>query len=264
MSSRQERRKEEREKLRQERQKEEAKARSSQQKRLWIGYGFAGLLVAAVLAGLVIVVAGSAGGGSGDAQIASQSGSTNEVPPDERDGTEPPAWEETDLTAAAEAAGCVTRLDIPEEGRTHIPPDAEPPEYETSPPTSGNHVEPPLQQADGAYAEMPSNIFVVHSLEHGRVAIQYDPELPEEAQLELRGLYDTMHAGALFFPNPDMPWAVAATTWQNLLGCEEYEGAATMDAIRAFGVETFGSGPEPANAFGPLDGPSPAQPEQPE
>jgi hypothetical protein len=97
-------------------------------------------------------------------------------------------------------------------------------------------------------------------MEHGRILIQYDPELPESEQLELRGLYDEMYSGALIFPNPDMPYAVAAVAWQNLLGCKRYKAAATLDAIRAFGIENFGEGPEPVQGFGPLTGPTPATP----
>ena len=98
------------------------------------------------------------------------------------------------------------RLHLRDEGHDHVPPGTTV-KYDTNPPTSGDHVEPPDQQADGAYSEMPATIDVVHSLEHGRLEIQYDPSLPERDQLELKGLYDTMYAGALLFPNPQMPYA---------------------------------------------------------
>ena len=56
-----------------------------------------------------------------------------------------------------------------------------------------------------------------------------------------------------------MPYAVAATSWTNLLGCPTYKGAATLDAIRAFGKATWGRyGGEPVGfAF---TGPTPAEP----
>jgi hypothetical protein len=264
VSSRQERRQKEREELRKKRIAAQSEEQAKARKRLIMGYGAAGILVALVLAGLVIVLFNSAGGASGDAHVSSLSGSTNGVALDEREGTVPPPIGETDLAAAAEAAECVLKEDLPSEGATHLPRDAETPKYKTKPPTSGNHVEPPYQQADGAYSETPPAINVVHSLEHGRIAIQYSPDLPEEDQLALRGLYDTLYAGALLFPNPDMPYAVAATGWRNLIGCEEYKGEATLDAIRAFGIDKFGKGPEPVTGFGPLDGPNPARPENPE
>ena len=107
---------------------------------------------------------------------------------------------------------------------------------------------------------MPGEIFIVHSLEHGRLQIQYSPELPEEDQLALKGLYDSMYGGALFFPNENMDYEVAATAWTNLLGCPEYKGAITLDAIRDFGKQVWGKyGGEPVNAFN-LEGPTPLEP----
>ena len=67
-----------------------------------------------------------------------------------------------------------------------------------------------------------------------------------------------MYGGTLLFPNDNMDYEVAATTWTNLIGCPEYKGAITLDAIRAFGKATWGRyGGEPANAFS-LKGPTPA------
>jgi hypothetical protein len=37
----------------------------------------------------------------------------------------------------------------------------------------------------------------VHSLEDSRLAIQYRLDLPEQAQLELIGLFDTLYGGTL-------------------------------------------------------------------
>jgi uncharacterized protein DUF3105 len=109
---------------------------------------------------------------------------------------------------------------------------------------------------------MPAEIDFVHSLEHGRMEIQYSPELPEKAQLELKGLYDTMYAAALLFPNEKMPFDVAATTWTNLLGCKTYKGSITLDAIRDFGKATWGRyGGENPEAF-PFTGPTPGNPAQ--
>ena len=173
----------------------------------------------------------------------------------------PPPAKVTNLAAAAKQAGCELRLHLKDEGHEHIPVGSPTPDYKTNPPTSGNHVEPPYQQADGAYTEMPAEIDFVHSLEHGRMEIQYAPDLPEKDQLALKGLYDTMYGATLLFPNEKMPYEVAATTWTNLLGCPTYKGAATLDAIRAFGKATWGKyGGEPAEAF-PFTGPTPAEPE---
>lgn len=255
------RREEERERLRQAREARESKQERSGKVRTYAVYAVAGVIALAVLAGVVSVIASSGGdSGSGGAHILQSTGSTNAVEPDEREGAEVAPVQTKDLQEAADKAGCVVRLELKDEGHTHLPPTAQTPDYQTNPPTSGNHAESPYQQADGAYTDMPDEIFLVHSLEHGRMQIQYSPDLPEEEQLELKGLYDTMFGGTLFFPNPNMDYEVAATTWTNLLGCPEYRGAATLDAIRAFGKETWGKyGGEPVNAFG-LKGPTPAEP----
>jgi hypothetical protein len=255
------RREEERERLREAREAKEKHHTSSEKKRLMLGYGAAGLIGLLVIAGIIIAVASSGGGSDeGSSHIDAASGSTNGLQPDNRTGTAVAAAKVTNLQQAAKQAGCVLRLHLKDEGHTHIPPGSEAPDYKTNPPTSGNHVEPPYQQADGAYSEMPLPIDMVHSLEHGRMEIQYSPDLPEKDQLELKGLYETMYGATLLFPNEEMPYAVAATTWTNLLGCKQYKGQATLDAIRAFGKQTWGKyGGEPARAF-TFTGPTPANP----
>jgi hypothetical protein len=261
----------ERERLREERIAAEEAEQSSGRNRLIVGYAIVSTVVIAVAVLAFVLISGgddsSSGSGGGEASAhinpRQEMGQTNGVEPDERAGIVPAAAKETDLKAAAQKANCELRLELPDEGATHLPKGSQPPDYKTSPPTSGNHVEPPYQQADGAYSEAPDQLNVVHSLEHGRLAIQYSPDLPEQAQLELKGLYDTMYGAALLFPNDDMVYEVAATTWTNLLACREYKGAATLDAIRAFGKETWGKyGGEPVEAF-TFTGPTPAEPDEP-
>ncbi len=257
-------RKEEREALRQRRLDKEAEQTSTDRRRLAIAYGV-GAVVVLIAAVVVIVLAtgggdSNASGGSAHINLDASFGSTNAVEPDERAGTLPPAPKVTDLQVAAKQAGCRLQLHLEDEGHEHIPVGSPPPNYGTNPPTSGAHVEPPFQQADGAYREMPAEIDFVHSLEHGRLEIQYAPDLPEADQLALKGLYDTMYGATLLFPNENMPYAVAATTWTNLMGCPTYKGAATLDAIRAFGKATWGKyGGEEARLFA-FTGPTPAEP----
>lgn len=256
----------ERERLRQERIAAEQEAGKSDRNRLLIGYAVVSTVVLAVAVLVFVLVSGGGdegGTSGGDAHINTnlQVGNTNGVAPDERVGTPPPPPKTTYLKEAAMKAECDLRLKLKDEGHTHLARGTETPEYGTDPPTSGNHIEAPYQQADGAYSEPPDQINVVHSLEHGRLAIQYSPDLPEKAQLELKGLYDTMYGAALLFPNEEMPYEVAATTWTNLLGCDEYKGAATLDAIRDFGIETWGKyGGEPVFAF-KFTGPTPGEPD---
>jgi Protein of unknown function (DUF3105) len=255
------RREEERQRLREAREEKEKSHSGSERRRLYIGYGVAAAIGILVVVGIVVAISSSGGGGGNSAFINLESGSTNGVSPDDRQGVAPAALEFADVQKAAKDAGCVLRLHLRDEGHNHLPSGSEAPEYETNPPTSGNHVEPPFQQADGAYSEMPLPIDIVHSLEHGRMEIQYSPSLSKKDQLELKGLYETMYAGTLLFPNDEMPWAVAATTWTNLLGCKKYEGQKTLDAIAAFGKKTWGRyGGEPVRSF-TFTGPTPKKPE---
>src|SRR4249919_2969716 len=253
------RREEERERLRQARQEREKKQASSDRRRLMAGYGVAGAIGLAVLVGVVVLIVSAAGkNDSGEPHIDVGTGESFGVQPDKRHGSEVPIVKVTDLKEAAKKAGCDLRLKLKDEGHTHIPVTATGPNYGTNPPTSGTHAE--IAQADGAYDEFPKETAIVHSLEHGRLEIQYEPGLPESDQLELLGAYETLWGGTLIFPNENMPYAVAATTWTNLLGCNEYKGAITLDAIRDFGKATWGRyGGEPVNTFKPT-APTPVEP----
>jgi hypothetical protein len=254
-------RKAEKERLRQARLEREQEQARSQRTRLMIGYVLAGVIGLAVVVGIVVLVSGSSGGsGGGQSHINQASGSTNGIQPDERAGTSPPAIKVADLKTAAKEAGCVLRLHLKDEGHAHIPQSSPTPNYKTSPPTSGKHVEPPFQQADGAYSEMPKEIDIVHTLEHGRIEFQYAPNLPEKDQLVLKGVYDTMYGGSLLFPNDNMPYEVAATAWTKLIGCQTYKGAITLDALRDFAKTNWGKyGGESVTAFS-LIGPTPEKP----
>ena len=228
----------------------EAEAQARRKRLAYVGVGVVGL---AAVVGVALLVSSSGddhgssstASGGGDAFIEPLSGSDNGVEPDERAGTPPPDLQQGDLAKAAQEADCELKLDLPDEGNTHLSPGQPPPDYETNPPTSGDHIAPPMQQADGAYVEPAEPVNYVHSLEHGRVALQYSPDLAEADQLALKGVFDEDPAGMLLFPNPEMPYEVAATAWTQLLGCPSYEGAATLGAIRNFRDTYRGNGPEP-------------------
>ena len=243
-------RKEERERLRAERLAAQKSATSDERRRLILGYFVAGILGALVIAGIVVAVMNSGGGGAGDEAEANEAAGIDpntgfvvptDITPDEREGTAPPALQQGDLEAAAKAAGCELDLDLEDEGNTHIAPDAKTPDYKTNPPTSGDHS--PENLADGAYLDFPDTINSTHSLEHGRIEIQYSPDLAEEDQLALKGLFDSDPQGMLMFPNPDMPYEVAATTWTNMMTCDTYSPE-VIDAITDFRDQFRGQGPE--------------------
>jgi hypothetical protein len=243
--------KSERERRRAERLAAEQQELASARRRLVFGYIVAGALTLAVIVGIVVAVGGSGSGSDtvngedipANAHVQVNSGFLHGYKPDGREGTPPPPLQQGDLQKAADAAGCKLMLDLPDEGNTHITKESQIPDYKTNPPTSGNHN--PEQLADGAYAEMPDEWYFVHSLEHGRIEIQYSPDLPEQDQLALKGVFDEDPPGMLLFPNTKMPYEVAVTAWTQLMGCPKYEGDKTLDAIRDFRDTYRGLGPEP-------------------
>lgn len=149
---------------------------------------FGGLILAAVLAGLVVAVFSSGSGeGSGGDDVNYQFGGIlpEGVAVDDREGIEPPtSLASADLDSAAKAASCEVRTDLKDQGATHLASGEKPPEYATTPPTSGDHSPEPL--ADGAFTPKPPPVNSLHTLEHGRVAIQYNPNLGEEIRRELK------------------------------------------------------------------------------
>src|SRR5688572_12125255 len=238
-------RKEERERLREERLAAHRAAQSSDQRRLYFGYAVAGLIVVALLAGLFVVITGDSGEeetgvdaeGNPFPELAFVQDQIGVVPEgiklDGREGTEPPPVQNAILEEAAELAKCELQLDLEDEGNTHIgDEDAANVDYKTNPPTSGDHYGNGNETAsgalaDGAYQELPPVGRWVHSMEHGRVIIHYSPDLPEEDQLAIKGVFEESPAGVIMFPNPDIDGDVAVTSWTQLATCAKYEGDST-------------------------------------
>ena len=248
-------RKEERERLRQQRLAAQASRGSSDRRRLILGYVVAGLLSAAVLAGLVAVIAG----GSGDSgenpcppesHVQINSGTVDGNECDARDGTDPPDRTFGDLEESAMEAGCELHLDLQDEGNQHFDDDTMG-TYKTNPPTSGDHFGSPTETgsgpiADGAYLTSPAESRLVHSMEHGRVEIRYSPKLPDDEQLALKGKFDDDPDGMLLFPDDDLPYAVAVSAWRNYIGCKTYDPL-VLDVIENFRDTYRGNGPEPVS-----------------
>jgi hypothetical protein len=246
-------RREEKERLRQIREEAEKRGAAEQRRKLLIGYAVAGVLAAAVVVGIVVVVMSSGGGGaSGNAHIVNTGlGSfttTENLKPDDREGTKTkpgPLATAAKLPQAAKAAGCVLR-NPPDEGNTHLLPSQPTPKYKSNPPTSGNH--DPIPLANGAYEGPITNFrHAVHTLEHGRIEVEYQPDLPGAEQLKLKGVIDEDFRNMVLFQNPSMPWQVAAAAWDHYLGCKTYNDK-VLDAIRAFRDTYRDKGPEPDSA----------------
>lgn len=153
-----------------------------------------------------------------------------------------PAQRVTDLKAAARAAGGQSSsYDWKYGTGAHT---SEPVKYRMNPPTNGPHN--PVWAADGNYAgrTTPQVEQLVHSLEHGRIQIQYRPGLPAAQIKQLEALYDEDPRHMQLFQNStDMEGDVAVTAWGHGLVFEEWNPG-VFDAIRAFRDEYRDKGPE--------------------
>ena len=233
MASRQEE-KEARRKERQELERKEAAA-AARKKRLQLVGG--GLLAVAAIAAVVIAIGAAAGGG--DEQEASAPSS------DAAAAVKLPAQETSDYEAAAKAAGCT--LSNPEyEGAGHEEKDFKPSDYKTNPPTSGSHF--PDWYDDGVYDPgTTANLgMLVHTLEHGRINVQYKKGTPAADVAKLEALLAEQNDGyhmLLYENTTGMTPAVAATAWTHSLTCDEMNDK-VFDAIRTFRARYIDKGPE--------------------
>jgi hypothetical protein len=156
----------------------------------------------------------------------------------------PPVKNRT-LPAAAKAAGC-TLSDPSVLSALHEEREFTKDDYNSNPPTSGKHF--PEWYPDGVYAPgtTPNLGMLVHTLEHGRIDLQYEPGTPDATVSRLEKLVDELDSGyhmLLFENGTEMPYAVAATAWGHLLGCPTMNDQ-VFDAVRAFRKNYVDKGPE--------------------
>ena len=149
-----------------------------------------------------------------------------------------------DLAAAAKAANCTVR-NPPVEGQLHADRTFTASDYRSNPPTSGEHN--PVWYEDGIYepGNAPDLGMQVHTLEHGRINLQYRRGTPESTIAQLEALHaenDGYHM--LLYENvTDMPYAVAASAWGHFVGCETMNDD-VFDVLRTFRDEYVDQGPE--------------------
>ncbi len=222
MSSRQE----EKEQRKQERLAREAAAKAAaKRKRLLQLLG--GVVVAcAIVAGGVFAVGSGGGGGGGDDEI-----------------------DDGDLTAAAKDAGCVYRA-FPDEGRGHSADELTAADYKTNPPTSGTHN--PSPAGDGLYVpgNEPAIENWVHTLEHGRILVQYKPGTPRNVVAQLTTFFNenvadsgSAYHSVLMQNNSKMQAQVAAVAWRHSMTCSEFTPK-TLGAFRKFREALVDKAPE--------------------
>lgn len=223
-------RKEEKERLRQEREERE-RAAAAKAKRARLLQLVGGVVVAcAIIAGVAYAVSTSGGGGGGGAD----------------DGADVDAGK---LKTTAQAAGCVYRA-FPDEGQEHVTEAVTEADFKTNPPTSGPHSPEPA--SDGIYiaGNEPEIGNWIHSLEHGRILLQYRPGTDKAAVTQLERLFNEDVAGSgggyhslLMRNNSKMPFQVAAVGWRKYAACREFTPKA-IEALRLFREEAVDTAPE--------------------
>jgi len=229
MSSRQE----EKQKRKAEREAAEAAAARSAARKSRLQLALGGFVALVAIVAAVFLFRGAGGDSGGGAGTPEASAAI-------------PAQKETNLKAAADAAKCELKT-VPSAGNNHT---TEKVTYKDSPPTSGDH--DPTAADDGLYepGNAPPVGKHVHSLEHGRIDIQYKAGSPQATIDKLETVAsEPLQFGSeayhvlVFENNTEMEPAVAATAWTQSLTCPTMNDR-VFDAIRAFRTDFTDKGPE--------------------
>jgi Protein of unknown function (DUF3105) len=154
------------------------------------------------------------------------------------------------LTQGRQAAGCGGVKQFPQASAgDHIRPDQQPRDWNSNPPTSGQHLDTPLRP--GVYDVEQDQRAVVHNLEHGYVVLEYK-NLPADQVKELRDFVQERSGSKLLLtPNSGLDSdGVALAAWQNLETCQRVN----LDVVKAFVNDfmvpgaTRSTAPEPLGA----------------
>jgi hypothetical protein len=133
------------------------------------------------------------------------------------------------LAAGRKAAGSSGVKTFPQAGRNHISGNQQPTNWNSNPPTSGDHLGTPLPA--GVYDNEQDMRALVHNLEHGYVVIVYKG-IPADQVDQLRQFVQARGGSKLVLA----PWSgldnngVALVAWQNL----ELLQRVNMDVVQAF------------------------------
>jgi hypothetical protein len=133
------------------------------------------------------------------------------------------------LAAGRKAAGSTGIKTFPMAGQDHIQPNEQPDNWNSTPPTSGDHLATPLPP--GVYDNDQDMRAMVHNEEHGYVVILYKG-IPDDQVEQLRKFVEARDGSKLVLS----PWSglekpgVALVAWQNL----EILERVNMDVVQAF------------------------------
>jgi Protein of unknown function (DUF3105) len=126
--------------------------------------------------------------------------------------------------------------------------------YKSNPPASGVHAN--QTTIFGMYDEPVAALSTVHNLEHGGVAIQYGPDVPEADVTDLREFYLDDPNGLVVAPLPSLKDQLALTAWtfdQGRRNEDGYEGEGRIAKCKRFDEDRFNAFVEAFRGNGPED-----------
>jgi hypothetical protein len=113
--------------------------------------------------------------------------------------------------------------------------------YKTNPPSGGNHNPSPASPGIFTADSTPPDAQIVHSLEHGYVAIWYRPDISPAELTDLQALANRYIRDVLLVPRASLTAnPVAATAWHRRLLCQRPD----IDALERFVISYRNKGPE--------------------
>lgn len=154
-----------------------------------------------------------------------------------------------DVGGSAADANCTDITSHESEGNNHLPTGTDV-EYDTNPPTTGNHWPPEEVAAPGFYTDTIEPERLVHNQEHGQIVIWYRPDAPQEIKDELQQVVEQQPEATIGVPWEELesPYNFALTAWSGednagkIQSCEQV----SQEVIDDFRARFQGRGPEAA------------------
>lgn len=112
--------------------------------------------------------------------------------------------------------------------------------YQVNPPSGGNHNPSPSPPGIFTTDNTPPDAQIVHSLEHGYIALWYRPDVDTATLDDLTSLANRYPRDVLLVPRQSLEQPVAATAWHRRLLCQRPDVA----ALERFVKEYRNKGPE--------------------
>jgi len=143
------------------------------------------------------------------------------------------------------------------QGNMHINPGDSHPVYSSNPPASGWHY--PTWPQRGIYTAPLPEEYLLHFQEHAGVVVHYNPDkLPADQLKDLRAIVnselDRGQGLVLLAPDPNIPQAIALTSWQHLETFDSVSGN-NKAKIQEF-IERLQCNYDPEGVCGPPHGKS--------